>query len=161
MRRSLCCKFHFPKYTSASSACENPVCVTQFWMRKMEWKCKTWFCVTITTILAFFLALLFVVTTSSSSREKWPTCVLQGIQRRLLLLPVDYNKAKKRGYFFTLEISAETRWRKLRTKGERNLRKNVWKLRKKYFTLLKYSKIHFIFRVKTMYYNYSVVVTLR
>ena len=157
MRRSLCCKFHFPKYTSTSSACENPVCVTQFWMRKMEWKCKTWFCVTITTILAFFLALLFVVTTSSSSREKWPTCVLQGIQRRLLLLPVDYNKAKKRGYFFTLEISAETRWRKVRTKWTKgkmseNSEKNI--------AHLKCSKIHLIFREKTMYYN-SVEVTYR
>ena len=154
MRRSLCCKFHFPKYTSTSSACENPVCVTQFWMRKMEWKCKTWFCVTITTILAFFLALLFVVTTSSSSREKWPTCVLQGIQRRLLLLPVDYNKAKKRGYFFTLEISAETRWRKLRTKETKG---KCLKIPKNNISFLNYI---WFFRAKTMYYN-SVAVTYR
>ena len=117
-------------FQNTSSACENPVCVTQFWMRKMEWKCKTWFCVTITTILAFFLALLFVVTTSSSSREKWPTCVLQGIQRRLLLLPVDYKQQseKTRLFFHSRDIS---RNEVKKSKDQMNQRKNVWKIQEK------------------------------
>ena len=149
MRRSLCCKFHFPKYTSSSSACENPVCVTQFWMRKMEWKCKTWFCVTITTILAFFQVYFLLLRPLHLQERNDQLVFFRGYRGDCSSITCRLQQSEKtRLFFHSRDISRN----EVKKSKDQNSEKNI--------PHLKCSKIHLIFREKTMYYN-SVAITYR